>query len=631
MINSNYRNEINGLRAIAIISVIFFHAGFDFFSGGFLGVDIFFVISGYLITNIIYVNYFNQTFNIFEFYEKRLRRIIPALFIIILLFIPICFFALYPRDLRDFGQSLFSLGYFLSNIYFWYRSGYFDTNSELRPLLHTWSLSLEVQFYILFPLLLIFIIRSKKLIFLLSMLVIISFAFAKINSFSNPSINFYFLISRLWQFLLGSIVFIMLEKKVYAIKFLKNFNILGLILILLSILFIKKNTITPSLNSVLVTVGTCMILFCSNPKNLINLFLSNKFFTFIGSISYSLYLWHFPFFSIANYKGINEANEIKWLIILITIALSFLTYVFIEKPFRSKKISTKKTFFLIAIIFLIFNIIGLKLHYSNLSQIASFRGYNHWLFKYDINNLKKNAVNLTNNLSVPTDYKKIYINKDNKDKVLIIGDSIANDAVSAIKLNLTGNSPFILWNLSFDDLCLNFKHQSQSCKINRKNIINNYSLITEADLIIYLVGFHSDTKVENIIQVIGDLNVKKLRVLSSAHFNEPYSIIKKIESKQLSVDDEEKLDLIYGSEIHEYTYLSSIRAKKILNKINIPFVLGWDIWCSKVESLYSCPFIRNKKILIFDTAHKTIDGLNLYGKKLLVFINQNLNELNSSE
>ena len=157
-----HKTEIQGLRAIAVLSVIFYHAGFNSFSGGFIGVDIFFVISGYLITDQIYTSYFNNSFKLLKFYEKRIRRIVPPVFVVVLIFIPICFFVLYPRDLREFGQSLVSLSFFLSNFFFSYKSSYFDLASELRPLLHTWSLSLEVQFYILFPLLLIFILKKNN-------------------------------------------------------------------------------------------------------------------------------------------------------------------------------------------------------------------------------------------------------------------------------------------------------------------------------------------------------------------------------------------------------------------------------------------------------------------------------------
>ena len=144
----DYRSEIDGLRALAVLPVIFFHAGFEFFSGGFVGVDVFLVISGYLITTIIISEMSENKFSILKFYERRARRILPALFFVMLVSLPFAWFWLTPKDLQDFGQSLIATSTFSSNILFWLESGYFDTAAELKPLLHTWSLAVEEQYYL---------------------------------------------------------------------------------------------------------------------------------------------------------------------------------------------------------------------------------------------------------------------------------------------------------------------------------------------------------------------------------------------------------------------------------------------------------------------------------------------------
>lgn len=146
----NYRREIDGLRALAVVPVILFHAGFETFSGGFVGVDVFFVISGYLITTIILAELEQEKFSIVNFYERRARRILPALFLVMLVCIPFAWFWLLPSDMKDFSQSLVAVSVFASNILFWQESGYFDTAAELKPLLHTWSLAVEEQYYVLF-------------------------------------------------------------------------------------------------------------------------------------------------------------------------------------------------------------------------------------------------------------------------------------------------------------------------------------------------------------------------------------------------------------------------------------------------------------------------------------------------
>ena len=162
-----YRSEIDGLRAFAVLPVILFHAGFENFSGGYIGVDVFFVISGYLITSIIANDIENKNFSIVNFYERRARRLLPALFLVMAACLPFAWLLLVPSDLKDFGQSLVAVSSFSSNILFWIESGYFETEAEFKPLLHTWSLAIEEQFYILYPIFLYFAWRLnfRKIIF----------------------------------------------------------------------------------------------------------------------------------------------------------------------------------------------------------------------------------------------------------------------------------------------------------------------------------------------------------------------------------------------------------------------------------------------------------------------------------
>jgi peptidoglycan/LPS O-acetylase OafA/YrhL len=175
-----YRREIDGLRALAVLPVILFHAGFDTFSGGFVGVDIFFVISGYLITSIILLEKSAGTFSLLRFYERRARRILPALFLVMAVCVPLAWVWLLPSDLKDFSQSLIAVSAFASNILFWRESGYFDTAAELKPLLHTWSLAVEEQYYVLFPLFLLFMWRYAKqwVVPILIMLALVSLGLA---------------------------------------------------------------------------------------------------------------------------------------------------------------------------------------------------------------------------------------------------------------------------------------------------------------------------------------------------------------------------------------------------------------------------------------------------------------------
>lgn len=171
-----YRSEVDGLRALAVLPVILFHAGFPIFSGGFVGVDVFFVISGYLITSILIEDLERGSFNLLNFYERRARRILPALFLIVFVSIPFAWFFMPQSQLKDFSNSLIAVSFFVSNFLFWRESGYFDTIVDEKPLLHTWSLAVEEQFYIVFPVLLFFLwgFGKKRAIWVISILAFIS-------------------------------------------------------------------------------------------------------------------------------------------------------------------------------------------------------------------------------------------------------------------------------------------------------------------------------------------------------------------------------------------------------------------------------------------------------------------------
>ena len=206
-----YRAEIDGLRALAVLPVILFHAGFEWFSGGFVGVDVFFVISGYLITTIIISEMAEEKFSIVNFYERRARRILPALFFVMAVCIPFAWYFMLPSQLKGFGDSLASVALFVSNIHFWLGSGYFAIGQTENPLLHTWSLAVEEQFYIFFPLFLLMFWRLglRRLIILLLIIFLISFSIANWATFFGwhqkiASGGFFLIPTRAWELLIGS-------------------------------------------------------------------------------------------------------------------------------------------------------------------------------------------------------------------------------------------------------------------------------------------------------------------------------------------------------------------------------------------------------------------------------------------
>ncbi len=298
----DYRPEIDGLRGVAVISAILYHAqisvlGINFFKGGYLGVDIFFVISGYLITSIIYkeIEITNQ-FSFKNFYERRIRRILPVLFLISIVTALLSLIFLLPTDLVNTSKSILLSTGFSSNFYFYF-SGleYGGLESNFKPFLHTWSLSVEEQYYLIFPLFFILVFKySKKYLFnSLVIIFFISLVFSHYGAVKYPNATFYFLHTRIWELIAGALlVFPQINNFVSAKKFKFNNLIIfiSFIFILFSIYYFDDYTTHPSLITLIPVLSTCLIILYSNKSSFIVSLLSNKLLVNIGLISYSLYL-----------------------------------------------------------------------------------------------------------------------------------------------------------------------------------------------------------------------------------------------------------------------------------------------------------------------------------------------------
>tara|TARA_Y100000766_G_C18913124_1_gene609485 strand:+ start:3421 stop:5301 length:1881 start_codon:yes stop_codon:yes gene_type:complete len=432
----NYRPEIDGLRAIAVIPVILFHAGFAAFNGGFIGVDVFFVISGFLITNIIINELNSDSFSLVNFYERRARRILPALMMVMLICIPFTLIWFVPGDMENFSKSLLSASLFYSNYQFWFESGYFETASELKPLIHTWSLSIEEQFYIFFPLLLILIwkIRINYIFILILIFFSLSFFLAQWGAYNHPTATFWLLPTRMWELLLGVIISLYLFNKKFNPSKQQSqiFSLVGLCLILISTFYFDKTIPNPSVYTLLPTVGTALLILYARPGTLLNVALSNKILVKMGLISYSLYLFHQPIFAFLKYRfGIEVLNELITPILILLIFIAYLNWKFVEKPFRDQSLFTRSQIFTFSLISIFcmtsFGLVGI---FTN--------GFEQRFGNYE----RKVLAQYTN----PGDYvnsrfSDYYVNFDedeNTTNVMIIGDSFAEDIVNVIfesKLN----------------------------------------------------------------------------------------------------------------------------------------------------------------------------------------------------
>ena len=360
-----YRAEIDGIRALAVLPVILFHAGFEWFSGGFVGVDVFFVISGYLITTIFISEMAEGKFSIVNFYERRARRILPALFFVMAACLPFAWLLLMPNDLKDFGQSLVAVSTFSSNIFFWLESGYFDTAVELKPLLHTWSLAVEEQYYILFPIFLMLTWRLgiRWVLVLLSVVFLLSLGVAQWGAYNKTSATFFLLPTRGWELLVGVFAAFYLKYNTHLKSHILNqaLSLLGFCLIVYSIIVFDETTPFPSLYALIPTIGTGLLILCTVPKTLIHRLLSLKFIVGIGLISYSAYLWHQPLLAFARHRLLGELSDILVIILcLSSFLLAFFSWRYVEAPFRNKTIFTQSRVFLFSFMgILIFFVIGM--------------------------------------------------------------------------------------------------------------------------------------------------------------------------------------------------------------------------------------------------------------------------------
>lgn len=292
-----YRSEIDGLRAIAVLLVIFNHLGLALFSGGFVGVDVFFVISGFLITSIIKKEIENDKFTFKNFYKKRVLRLAPAYFLVIFSCFILSYFLLAPMELVSFYKSVLASLVFAANFFMWKEvGGYFSANAEYIPFLHLWSLGVEEQFYIVWPTVLMLLLSYFKRWtgVLVGVVIIFGCAFAHWLSIKAPAMSYFLLPARAFELLIGvSLVFIKPAhlKNIYA----NLLSVLGLALIVFGSLYLSNESIFPGFYALLPCVGTALIIYSLNQNDgIIKKFLSLNIMSFFGKISYPLYLWHWP-------------------------------------------------------------------------------------------------------------------------------------------------------------------------------------------------------------------------------------------------------------------------------------------------------------------------------------------------
>ena len=435
---SNYNYNINGSRGLAVILVFIFHLNLNYFSGGYIGVDIFFVISGYVITQS-FLNIFKKEKNFIHttkiFFKKRIARIVPA--IVVLSFVSVVVFKqiFIEKHYISFLQSVFFSNFFLSNFFFWNESGYFGLENLFKPLLHTWSLSVEIQVYLLVPLLLFFLLRNKYLLFYSASMLIIFLSVFLGEVFINRPFVYFFPFFRFHEFLLGIFSFYYLNS-ISNKKLNYKFSYLGVILIIISSVYLNETKNFPGINSLLPIVGILMIIISEDKKNIL---LCNNITQYLGNISYSLYLYHWPV--IVAFKYITLKTFFNFYdvvsICLITLILSHLSYKYVELSFKSLEVKKKITF-LIIFIFVVTSFYSLTFSKQNQIEINE-------------NDFLKNEIII----------RDTYLNKINKDtfsknKIFVIGDSHAQDLFISLSHDNLYLKKYSKTYLPLDDSCFKY-------------------------------------------------------------------------------------------------------------------------------------------------------------------------------
>ena len=346
-----YRADIDGLRAIAVMSVLLFHIGIFPFSGGFVGVDIFFVISGYLISLLIYQQVVAGDFSLIGFYERRIRRIFPA-FVVVMAFTAILsYLYLMPLSLHDLADSLVAALFSVSNFYFWFHSGYFDAPALSEPLLHTWSLAVEEQFYVVLPILLVVSHRISPRLTKPAILAVavLSFVASAVSVPKHPEMSFYMLHTRAWELLLGSLVSQRIVPEITSALMRNLASLLGIVMIAAAVLLYRPSTPFPGTAALLPCVGAALVLAAGrNGTSVVGRALALPPMVFVGLISYSLYLWHWPLLAFQRSDAllIEGSPRIgKAAVIAASLIAGALSWHFIEKPFRRPRVLTRRQVF----------------------------------------------------------------------------------------------------------------------------------------------------------------------------------------------------------------------------------------------------------------------------------------------
>jgi len=652
MKNINYRPEIDGLRAISILLVLFFHFELTIndqilFKGGYIGVDIFFVISGYLITKILLNEYkLTKTISFTGFYKRRARRILPAICFLLLITAPISYL-LSPITAEEISKTLISIILFVSNYFFFTQSlEYFNFNLT-NPYLHFWSLAVEEQFYLFFPIFFLFLLKyfksHKKIIKIFFYIIFFNILFIHIIGnfkIEEPFIeqnfslfkeslvtNFFLPTTRVWELICGSLV-VFIERNNIKFNTPSIFSFFAILIILLSGILFDKNTMHPSGITLIPIMAVMLLLYNNSKKNYAVKFLSNKLFVYIGLISYSLYLWHYVFL-VFNRNIVNQLDI--FFVVFLTFLISSLSYHFIEKPFRNKNnlFSTLAIFISLSLMVVFFMAL------MGLNNNNFFSKYDNILKTYEISSaedVKKR--NQLENTFLKNSENKFFKSNDKK-KILVVGNSFGFDFFNYLKFN---ENLYPKYDLAYSPVrykksILTFFKNGLNCNSSKKFIYmndvmkeysdKNHQKICAADYFVISTQYKNVDKgtLKIILDIIRKMD-KKLIIITEQPFFRMYGRFSILENFIINNQRFPKINEIDTLEKKYYKSKNSRSSQLKINKMLETFanenkvkILKIDtIFCSNSEK--KCKILNNNKPIHYDYGHVNVDNYKYIGKKI---------------
>ncbi len=620
-----YRAEIDGLRALAIVPVILYHAGFGFFSGGFLGVDVFFVISGYLITKIIYEQCLKGEFSFIQFYDRRVRRIIPPLLATALLTIGIAS-TFSPADIKNVGQSLVATFTFLSNYFFYLETDYFNPFNQNAPMLHTWSLSVEEQFYIFFPFLLVIFAKTTQKYVILISLALLSFYGAVQLTEQNPSLSFYSFHTRGWEFLLGSLIAVYETNRAEQFQFNHKFLIESLVLVailalLASVIFLTKQINHPSWWTLVPVFSTGVIIFFGKYTAFAKSILSNRLFVSIGLISYALYLFHNPIFSAIKYHADAENVAVyKLLSLPLIVALSYLSYRYIEKPSRNKQV-LKAIVIHPAILscVMVTLVVGFVAHKKE--------GFLTYFSTRLVENGGVPLVDVEAEKTLVSNYRVKYYPSDTDfycdisggcTNILIFGDSFAEDAFLA--LSYLEDPSMSVRKVYFDDECMRDMNESD---FHTDTVCFDedvsFDLIDVADVILVTAKWQESTYKNGLkfTKALKQYSQKPVFITGSVMFEDLSSF--SFKTQGLVNNDSGIARLAYSNMRFDRLRISDSLKALVDNENDLIWIEKSEFFCDRNKQ--TCDLFVKEGPIIWDNAHLTVRGYTPYANFLLDSMN----------